>query len=167
MSTTEQIEVRRVEIVGRDLAKLIETLKRPPSGAELGEWLEEHQQVTDLAASTAILEDLINRHLVDQDVAATATAARNPELERQIREDPANSAPYLVYADWLQEHTDPVGELIALGVASASGRPWPCRPRMRARRPAGSSSASPSDRSVPCPSSVSALVTVRRSDLPW
>jgi len=115
----EQIEVRRVEIAGRDLAKWIETLKRPPSGQELGEWLEEHAQVTDLSASTAALDELIDRHLADP--AAVAVAARNPELERQLAETPEAVGPYQVYADWLQEHADPLGELIALGVASASG----------------------------------------------
>jgi uncharacterized protein (TIGR02996 family) len=115
----EQIEVRRVEIVGRDLAKLCETLKRPPSGQELGEWLEEHAQVTELSASTSLLDELIDRHLAYPE--AAVTAARNPDLERQIREAPGTVGPYLVYADWLQEHADPLGELIALGVAAERG----------------------------------------------
>jgi uncharacterized protein (TIGR02996 family) len=115
----EQIEVRRVEIVGRDLAKLCETLKRAPSGQELGEWLEEHPQVTELSASTSLLEELILRHLAEPE--APVTAARNAALERQIREAPDQVGLYQVYADWLQEHADPLGELIALGVASASG----------------------------------------------
>ncbi|MBA2542279.1 MAG: TIGR02996 domain-containing protein [Deltaproteobacteria bacterium] len=115
----EQIEVRRIEIVGRDLAKLCETLKRPPSGQELGEWLEEHAQVSELSASTSLLDELVDRHLADPE--AAVTEARNPELERQIREAPDNVGPYSVYADWLQEHGDPLGELIALGIASASG----------------------------------------------
>lgn len=117
--TAEQIEVRRIEIVGRDLAKLIETLKRPPTGQELGEWLEEHAQVTELSAGTSLLDELIDRHLAEPE--APVTAARNPDLERQIREAPDNVGPYQVYADWLQEQADPLGELIALGVASASG----------------------------------------------
>ncbi|MBA3499263.1 MAG: TIGR02996 domain-containing protein, partial [Deltaproteobacteria bacterium] len=115
----EQITVRRVEIVGRDLVKLVETLSRPPTGQELGEWLEEHPQVTELSASTAVLDELVDRHLRDPE--AIATEARNPDLERQLRADAENVSPYLVYADWLQERADPLGELIALSVASANG----------------------------------------------
>jgi uncharacterized protein (TIGR02996 family) len=42
---------------------------------------------------------------------------RHPELEAQIREDPTALEPYLVYADWLQEHGERWGELIAVQVA--------------------------------------------------
>lgn len=115
----DQLQVRRVEIVARDLVKLLESAPRPPSGEALGEWLEEHAQVEELAASSATLDELVDRYLGGD--AAPATAVRDPELERQIREDPTNATPYLVYADWLQERGDPLGELIALGVASASG----------------------------------------------
>jgi len=114
--TAKQIEVRRVEIVGRDLAKLVETLKRPPSGQELAEWLEEHPQVTDLSATTIALAELVDRHLAEPE--AAHTEARNPDLERQLRDDVGS---YQVYADWLQEHSDPLGELIALQIAAASG----------------------------------------------
>lgn len=112
----EEIEVRRVEIVGKDLAKLIDTLKRPPNGQELGEWLEEHAQVTELSASTGRLDELIDRYLREPET--DVTAARNPELERQLREAPDQIGAYQVYADWLQEHADPLGELIALSIAS-------------------------------------------------
>ena len=117
----DQIKVRRIEIVGRDLAKLLETLKQPLTGQELGEWLEEHPQISELSASTAVLDELIDRHFRDPDATATITEARNPDLERQVREDPESSSPYVVYADWLQERADPLGELIALSVASANG----------------------------------------------
>ena len=53
-----QLEVWRLEIVGRELAKLVETLKRPPTGQELGEWLEEHAQVTELCAPTSLLDEV-------------------------------------------------------------------------------------------------------------
>lgn len=115
----EQLEVRRVEIVGRDLAKLVDSLRRAPSGQELGEWLEEHPQVTELSASTGLLEQLIDRYLAAPE--AEVTAARNPELERQLREAPDHLGAYQVYADWLQERADPLGELIALSLASARG----------------------------------------------
>ncbi|MBA3541340.1 MAG: TIGR02996 domain-containing protein [Deltaproteobacteria bacterium] len=41
---------------------------------------------------------------------------RNLELEAEIAKTPDEVAPYLVYADWLQQHGDPRGELIALSV---------------------------------------------------
>ena len=117
----EQLEVRRAEIVGRDLAKLVETLGRPPSGEELEEWLGEHAQVTELYAAPSVLDELVFRHLTPPPSDLAAADARHPELERQLRESPDSREAHLVYADWLQEHSDPLGELIALGVASASG----------------------------------------------
>lgn len=119
----EQLEVRRIEIVGRDLAQLIETLGRPPSGDELEEWLGEHAQVTELYAGPSLLDDLVYRYLTPPPPgeAADVADARHPELERQLREAPDGSEPYLVYADWLQERGDPFGELIALGVAATRG----------------------------------------------
>ncbi len=36
----------------------------------------------------------------------------NPELEAAIHANPADDAAYLVYADWLQQHGDPLGEQI-------------------------------------------------------
>jgi uncharacterized protein (TIGR02996 family) len=115
----EQIAVRRVEIVGRELAQLVETLKRPPTGQELEEWLDEHAQVSDLCAPTSVLEELVDRYLAVGE--ASAVEARHPELERELRDAPDAVARYLVYADWLQERADPLGELIALGVAAAGG----------------------------------------------
>ena len=40
--------------------------------------------------------------------------AINLELEAQIRANPGNPEPYLVYADWLQHRKDPRGDLIAV-----------------------------------------------------
>ena len=59
----EQIEVRRAELVVRDLAKHVEELGRPPSGHELEDWLGKHAQVTELYASASTLEELVYRHL--------------------------------------------------------------------------------------------------------
>jgi len=84
----EQLEVRRLEIVGRDLAQLCETLKRPPTGAELEDWLDDHAQVSELYASASLLDELVDRHLTPP-VADTITEARHPELEQQIRDAPA------------------------------------------------------------------------------
>lgn len=41
-------------------------------------------------------------------------AQRNLPLEAAIRADRTDPAPYLVYADWLQQHGHPFGELIVL-----------------------------------------------------
>lgn len=43
----------------------------------------------------------------------------NPELEAQIARNPDDPSAYLVYADWLAERGDPLGELIPLEVAYA------------------------------------------------
>jgi uncharacterized protein (TIGR02996 family) len=120
----EQIEVRRAELVVRDLAKHVEALGRPPSGLELEDWLGEHAQVTELYASASTLEELVYRHLTPPppQVAISESEHRHPELEQQIRDAVDSSAPYLVYADWLQERGDPFGELIALGVAATASR---------------------------------------------
>lgn len=40
--------------------------------------------------------------------------ARNPDIEDTILAEPDNPSGYLVYADWLQAHGDPRGELIML-----------------------------------------------------
>src|SRR5687767_9294959 len=47
-----------------------------------------------------------------------APIARNRELEAAIAADRDSDAPYLVYADWLQERGDPRGELIAVQIAN-------------------------------------------------
>jgi uncharacterized protein (TIGR02996 family) len=119
----EQLEVRRAEIVGRDLAQLVETLGRPPSGSELEDWLGKHAQVTELYAGTNLLDELVHRYLTPPPPSGQGNLAeaRHPELERQLREDPAAAELYPVYADWLQEHADPLGELIALGIAATHG----------------------------------------------
>lgn len=40
--------------------------------------------------------------------------AINLELEAEIRKNPEDPAPYIVYADWLQQRKDPRGELITV-----------------------------------------------------
>jgi uncharacterized protein (TIGR02996 family) len=48
--------------------------------------------------------------------------ARNPELEAAIRVDRADPGPYEVYADWLQAHGNPLGELIVVQRALDAGK---------------------------------------------
>lgn len=117
----EQIELRRTEIVGRDLDAYCATLGRPPTAAELEVWLDDHPQVTELYASASHLEELIYRHLTPPPPENVNTNdARHPELERQLRTNDARES-YLVYSDYLQENGDPMGELIALGVKATEG----------------------------------------------
>jgi uncharacterized protein (TIGR02996 family) len=47
-------------------------------------------------------------------VVPAATLARDAALEAAIRADRDDPAPYEVYADWLQAHGNPLGELIVL-----------------------------------------------------
>jgi uncharacterized protein (TIGR02996 family) len=47
---------------------------------------------------------------------------RNPDLEQPILDDPYDRNAYLYVADWLQQHGDPRGELIALEVQAEKDR---------------------------------------------
>ena len=57
-----QLEVRRADVVGRDLAQLVSELRRPPSGSELEEWLEQHRMVSEVYVGAAALDALVLRH---------------------------------------------------------------------------------------------------------
>jgi uncharacterized protein (TIGR02996 family) len=106
------------------MAWIIHRGVEPPAGHELETWLGDHNQVIELYARPSLLEELVYRHLTPPppDVPITESEQRHPELERQLGDELDAPEPYLVYADWLQEHGDPFGELIALGVvATQSG----------------------------------------------
>lgn len=69
------------------------------------------------AAATKAIAD--KKHKGYRDIAARAPAPpstnpRNAALEAAIRADRDEYGPYQVYADWLQEQGDPLGELIVL-----------------------------------------------------
>ncbi len=128
----ERLESRRPELVARDLAKHVGELGRIPSADELEEWLEGHRLVSELYASASLLEELLHRHFAKAQAKAAQGAeaaepapppveARDSELEALLREAPDDVERYLVYSDWLQERGDPLGELIALGVAADRG----------------------------------------------
>ena len=114
---SEQLEVRRVDPVAKDLAAFIHALGRPPSARELDDWLGEQPMVTESYASESVLEDAIARHLAPPQTSVEAPEAHHAELERAIAEAPESVEPYQIYSDWLQEQGDPFGELIALGIA--------------------------------------------------
>jgi uncharacterized protein (TIGR02996 family) len=115
----EQIEVRRAEIVGRDLAQWIESRGHAPSGDELEIWLGDHAQVTELYAPTSLLDELVERHLTPPAIVAISDDdVRHPELEAQLADE---VEPYAIYADFLQERGDPLGEWIALGILADKG----------------------------------------------
>jgi uncharacterized protein (TIGR02996 family) len=114
-----QIEVRRAEIVGRDLAQWIESQGHAPSGVELESWLGDHAQVTELYAPRSLLDELVERHLTEPvAVKISDDDVRHPELEAQLADD---VEPYAIYADFLQERGDPLGEWIALGILADKG----------------------------------------------
>ncbi len=117
----EQIEVRRAEIVSRDLAKWVEA-RSQVSGEELATWISDHAQVTDFYAPTSLLDTLIERHLTETRVVALSEIdLRNPALEAEMVAHPEQIEPYTVYADFLQERGDPLGEWIALGILADKG----------------------------------------------
>ncbi len=115
----EQIEVRRSEIIARDLAQWCDSTGRAPSGDELEAWLGKHAQVLELYAGTKLLDELIERYLCPPPV-KVYVEAEHPELEAHLHDGPDVPEPYMVYADWLQEQSDVRGELIALGVAATT-----------------------------------------------
>ena len=51
-----------------------------------------------------------------------ATDKRHPEFEKAIVADPHDASAYVVYADWLQEQSDPRGELMSLHLAAETRR---------------------------------------------
>ena len=55
---------------------------------------------------------------LDELARLTANVHEHPAMLAAIAETPDDPRPYLVYADWLQEHGDPLGHLIALSHAS-------------------------------------------------
>lgn len=116
------LEVRRAAVVGRALATYVEKLGRPPRGAELEEWFEAQPMVDELFATLERLEEAAYRHFSPLFLDANAPReARDPAIEAQLLSNLDDPDAYLVYADWLQERGDPLGELIALGVAASSG----------------------------------------------
>jgi len=97
---------------------LEDEIRRVPTGDELEEWFEEHDNLCDLFAGGDELERSAQRHFGPAFADAPVIEAHNPDLERAIAEPPDSPEPYLVYSDWLQERGDPMGELIALGAAA-------------------------------------------------
>lgn len=77
-------------------------------------------------ASEARAEAEVGKRIAEQEAKGFAEVAQappepeNPELARQIVEEPTDSGRYLVYADWLQTQGHPRGELAALQSARAA-----------------------------------------------
>ncbi|MFT3700064.1 MAG: TIGR02996 domain-containing protein [Kofleriaceae bacterium] len=118
----EQLTVRRAEIVSRDLGTWVSSLGGPPSPEALEDWLGDHAQVEDVLAPTKVIADLIGKYLTPpREIVISAEDVHHPELEAQLREHPDNGELFAVYADYLQEHGDPLGELIALGTRADRG----------------------------------------------
>jgi uncharacterized protein (TIGR02996 family) len=85
-------------------------------------WLIDHVEVRDLYVDDEQLEELL-RELwdvrPDRD-SRPAVEARRADLEAMLLAEPDNFDHRLVYADWLQGHQDPLGELITSQLAAAS-----------------------------------------------
>lgn len=120
--TTEALELRRPAGVAVDLADWVDELGRVPSGVEFDDWLEEHKLVTEVLASDSTLNDALAESFGPLfETPAATTVARHHELESEIQRAPNDPDTYLVYADWLQEQGDPLGELIVLNLAADGG----------------------------------------------
>lgn len=67
------------------------------------------------AAYDKLVEDLTAQGFLDPLAPPEAPkVAREPKLEAAIRADREDAGVYAVYADWLQQHGNPLGELIVL-----------------------------------------------------
>lgn len=118
LDKAEELEVRRVDPLAKQLAALIDERGAPLSGYELEAWLGEHRLVEDLYVGAAELDEAVRRHFP---AAFAPKAARDDVLERAICEARDELEPHQIYADWLQERGDPLGELIALAGAGDEG----------------------------------------------
>lgn len=94
----------------------------PERSAAFAAWLIDQVEVRDLYVDDDQLEELL-REVWDARAergSQPAIAARRADLEALLRNEPDNFDHRLVYGDWLQGQQDPLGELIARQLASAS-----------------------------------------------
>ncbi len=70
------------------------------------------KRLTYDGASFRLVDDKLVSITLQKAKLALAMEGRNLELEAAIGANPDDSAGYLVYADWLQQQNDPLGELI-------------------------------------------------------
>ena len=94
-------------------ARLVEWTDDRHHGAALGDLLAAHPQVAEVFASDDELQEQIERwRRAVRGVEVVVTDARNAEIEAKLaaeRDDELAA----VYADWLIEHGNPLGELFA------------------------------------------------------
>lgn len=93
----------------------------PERGAAFAAWLIDQAEVADLYADDDQLEQLL-QELWDARAARSSprVEARRDDFEAMLREHPDDLDHRLVYGEWLQAHSDPLGELIARQLAAAS-----------------------------------------------
>lgn len=100
---------------------LLRCEKHPARSAVFATWLLDHVEVLDLYFDDEQLEQLL-RETWDARSSRSQpqTEARRADLEALLLGEPDNLDHRLVYGDWLQNHRDPLGELIARQLAAAS-----------------------------------------------
>jgi uncharacterized protein (TIGR02996 family) len=122
----EFVTRRGAQTLSSSLSVLLLRLPRDDERAPaVADWLIDQKEVADLFIANDDLEALLRRHwdpvvqrAARRERQAESWNLRNPELEARLLEDPDNEELHLVYADWLQERGDPLGELIALQAAA-------------------------------------------------
>ncbi len=89
--------------------------------AAFAAWLIDQVEVSDLYLDDDELEAVLRESWDRRSTASPAAVeARREDLEAMLLREPDNLDHRLVYADWLQGHRDPFGELIARQIAAQS-----------------------------------------------
>jgi uncharacterized protein (TIGR02996 family) len=84
-----------------------------PRGGELGDLLAAHPQVAEVFADDdELTEAILGWRRAVRGVEVAITDARDPEIEAKLAAEPDDDLA-VVYADWLIEHGNPLGELFA------------------------------------------------------
>jgi len=101
-----------------DLAKALAVIKTADdlSGTWVGRFFESHPQIAEVFAEDRDLEQALAQwwHGVHDKPAQVATEDRDPEIEAQLAAGPVPDPDLAaVYADWLIERGNPLGELLA------------------------------------------------------
>lgn len=100
-----------------DLAKALAVIKTPDdlSGSWVGRFFESHPQIAEVFVEDRVLEEALAQwwHGVHKPP-QVATEDRNSEIEAQLAASPVPDLELAaVYADWLIERGNPLGELFA------------------------------------------------------
>jgi len=100
------------------LAKEILALLEHDPDANIGDWLLDRREVTELYAEQEALRERFGRVVARMGDDETPTK-HNDALAAAIATAPDDTESWSVYADWLQEQGDPRGELMAIQIQRA------------------------------------------------